>query len=123
MAVELCMTYGEGASPNPPKEKEEEEKAHEMAVAAATDKAINHSVTAPFATALHRRLLLYYIHYTHIKTTPLIPVARLPRWRGRVEDLFSTFLHRWHYSRVRKHTCFYTLVSPSSWSGHQCYRR
>ena len=68
MAVELCMTYGECASTNPPKEKEEEEKAHEMAVAAATDKAINHSVTAPFATALHRRLLLYYIHYTHIQT-------------------------------------------------------
>ena len=32
--------------------------------------------------------------------TPQIPVARLPRWRGRVEDQFSTFSHRWHCRRA-----------------------
>ena len=55
--LELCMADD---NPVPPKENEEE-KAHEM-VAAATDKAINHSVTAPVATATLLHTVLTHPH-------------------------------------------------------------
>ena len=64
------MTDGSDSSHSTTPKEGKEKKAREMTAAAATDKAINHSVTAP----LHRRLLLYYIH----TSTPQYARLRFP---------------------------------------------